>query len=75
MKQNPDDRRDNVDKLQNTIDNTIKNIHEAESMIDSTDNRNTQAELKSKNERREQALDSLIDEIKDEACHKKNSSK
>lgn len=75
MKQNPDDRRDNVDKIQNTIDNTIKNIHEAESMIDSTDNCNTQAELKAKNERREQALDSLINEIKDEACHKKNSSK
>ncbi|HHD2753808.1 TPA: small acid-soluble spore protein Tlp [Clostridium perfringens] len=75
MKQNPDDRRDNVDKIQNTIDNTIKNIHESESMINSTDNRNTQAELKAKNERREQALNSLIDEIKDEACHKKNASK
>lgn len=75
MKPNPDDRRDNVDKIQNTIDNTVKNIHEAESMIDSTDNCTTKDELKAKNERREQALDSLISEIKDEACHRKNSSK
>lgn len=75
MKPNPDDRRDNVDKIQKNIDNTVKNIHEAETMINSTDNSNTRAELKAKNERREQALDSMIDEIKEEACHNKNSSK
>ena len=34
MKPNPDDRRDNVEKLQVNISNTIENMHRAEEMIE-----------------------------------------
>lgn len=75
MKNKPDDRRDNVDRIQNNIDNTVENIHRAEEMIEITDNEKTKRELANKNERREEALDSMISEIKDEAADKKNGYK
>ena len=39
-KPKPDDRRDNVDKIQDNIDNTIKNYRLAEDMISLTDDEN-----------------------------------
>ncbi|MGG5461301.1 small acid-soluble spore protein Tlp [Clostridium sp. B9] len=75
MKPNPDDRRDNVRKIQNNIDNTMKSIYEAEDMIKATDNCNMKAELEAKNARRRDALNSMIDEIKEEAHDKENGYK
>ena len=66
-KPNPDDRRDNVEKIQFSIDNTIKNYREAEQMMSMTDNEKTIKELKEKNERRKNAVEGLRAEIKDEA--------
>jgi len=75
MKHNPDNRRDNVEKIQNNIDNTIQNIDAAEEMIAVTDNKNQKKDLKEKNERREEALDSMRREIKDEAIDRRHGYK
>lgn len=72
MKNKPDDRRDNVDKIQYNIDKTIENCHGADEMIAKTSDEKTKKELKEKNERRMESLDSMRSEIKDEARDKKN---
>ena len=72
MKKNPDNRADNVENIQKNIDSTIKNIHLANEMIDKTSNEKTKKELSGKNERREQALNGMRHEIKDEAEHQKH---
>ena len=63
---NPDDRSDNVEKIQKNIDRTILNIELAEDMISNTSDEKTRKDLQMKNERREKALDSLRDELVDE---------
>jgi small acid-soluble spore protein (thioredoxin-like protein) len=73
MKHNPDDRRDNVDKIQFNINHTIRNMELAEEMIAKTDNEQTRRELKEKNTRRRQALNGMRAEIRDEALAKKNN--
>lgn len=75
MKNKPDDRRDNIDRIQCNISDTIRNIHRAEEMIGKTDDENTKRELSEKNDRREQSLDALRREIKDEAIDKENGYK
>ena len=70
-KPNPDDRRDNVKKIQDHIDNTVQNIEFAEDMMRATDNEKTKHELKEKNKRREDALDGMREEIRDEAKDRK----
>ena len=67
MKQNPDDRRDNLRKIQKNINHTIDNMEAAEEMTGKTDDEKTTNELRAKNERRRQALGSLRQEAKDEA--------
>lgn len=67
MKHNPDDRRDNVEKIQNNITNTIQNIELTEEAINLTDNPGVKKSLKAKNARREEALNSMRNEIRDEA--------
>ena len=73
MKHNPDDRRDNVEKIQNNIDHTIQNIELTEEAINSTDNPSTKNSLKDKNNRREEALNAMRIEIQDEAQDSKHS--
>ena len=67
MKKKPDDRSDNVEKIQKHIDDTLQNIDAAEEMIALSDNPKTIRDLKAKNRRREAALDSMRAEIRDEA--------
>lgn len=74
-KPKPDDRRDNVDKIQFNIDKTIQNYNLAEDVIEKTDDENMKKELEEKNERRLDALSGMRDEIKDEATAKKNNYK
>ena len=66
MKVNPDNRKDNVEKIQKNIDMTIYNMELANEMIGKTDNPKIKEELNAKNIRREQALVGLREEIKDE---------
>ncbi len=75
MKNKPDDRSDNVDKIQYNIDKTIQNYEIAEEVIGETDNEKTKKDLSEKNERREEALNNMRKEIKDEAMYKKNEYK
>lgn len=72
MKPNPDNRADNVERIQHNIDMTIDNIHRANDMIEKTSDQKTKQDLKAKNERRMDALDGMWHEIKDEANAAKN---
>lgn len=75
MKNKPDDRRDNVDRIQHNISNTIENIELADEMIEKTDDEKMKRTLIEKNERREDALGAMRSEIRDEALDKKNGYK
>ncbi|MDF2948817.1 MAG: small acid-soluble spore protein Tlp [Sedimentibacter sp.] len=68
----PDDRRDNVDRIQNNIDHTIANFRETEDMIENSVDTKQKSELQAKNERRENAIKGMRKEIRDEALDKKN---
>ncbi|MDV4151005.1 small acid-soluble spore protein Tlp [Clostridium sp. AL.422] len=67
MKNKPDDRSDNVERIQENISNVIENINLANDMIEKTDDQKTVTDLEERNERREKALTALRKEIKDEA--------
>jgi small acid-soluble spore protein (thioredoxin-like protein) len=67
LKRNPDNRDDNVERIQGHIDNTVRNIRETDKVIRATSNDKTRDELSAKNERRADALDAFRGEIKDEA--------
>lgn len=75
MKSKPDDRRDNVDRIQYNIDKTILNCELADEMIAKTDDPKMKQTLQERNERREQALKGMRKEIKDEALDKQNDYK
>lgn len=72
MKIKPDDRTDNVDRIQYNIDKTILNCELADEMIVKTDDPNMKQILEEKNERREKALHAMRKEIRDEALDKEN---
>ena len=66
----PDDRSDNVEKLQEHIDETFENLDDAEDMLAAHKHEMhpDQAEaVESKNRRRREAIEGYRDEIKDEA--------
>ncbi|KAA0546823.1 small acid-soluble spore protein Tlp [Bacillus sp. BGMRC 2118] len=63
---NPDDRSDNVEKLQEMIHNTIDNMEAAEATLEFANGKD-RADVEAKNERRREALDALRNEVKDEA--------
>ena len=65
-KPNPDDRSDNVEKLQEMIVNTIENMEEAESTLEFS-SPEARAQVEAKNERRRESLDAMREEVKDEA--------
>lgn len=67
MKPKPDNRKDNVERIQSNINHTIQNIELASDMMDKVDNPKTRQELQKKNERREAALEGMREEIRDEA--------
>jgi small acid-soluble spore protein (thioredoxin-like protein) len=74
LKHNPDNRDDNVDKIQRSIDDTVRNIRETDKVIRATSNSKTREELSAKNDRRADALDAFRSEIKDEADYQKRKS-
>jgi small acid-soluble spore protein (thioredoxin-like protein) len=75
MKAKPDDRRDNVKNIQSHINHTIENIRKADDMIKETSDDKTRENLKAKNERREDALNGMRSEIRDEAAARENGYK
>jgi small acid-soluble spore protein (thioredoxin-like protein) len=66
-KPNPDDRSDNVEKLQSMIQHTIENMEEAEDSLALTDDPTQRAQIEAKNERRRESIDAFRSEVKDEA--------
>jgi len=72
MKRKPDDRRDNVQKIQKNIDMTKRNIEMAEEMIANTDNTKTKKDLNEKNERRGDAVHAFKRELRDESTDQKD---
>lgn len=75
MKPNPDDRRDNVEKIQCNINHTLQNIRLTNDMIEKVDNPNERKKLEEKNKRREESLNNMRSEIKEEANLNKNEFK
>jgi len=75
MKHTQDDRRDNVDRIQENINHTQENIRLAEEMIENTSDPKMKEDLKEKNHRRRDALNSMKTEIRDEAIDKKHGYK
>ena len=71
MKNKPDDRRDNVEKIQYNISNTIENYRLTEETIAKTEDNKMKNSLEEKNERRLDALEGMRSEIKDEAINEK----
>jgi small acid-soluble spore protein (thioredoxin-like protein) len=67
----PDDRSDNVEKLQSIIVHTIENMQEAEAALEHANDKDA-ADIEAKNERRREALDALRSEVKDEAQARQN---
>lgn len=70
-KPKPDDRSDNVEKLQEMVFNTIENMEEAEATIEFASDEEKR-NIEAKNERRRQSIESMRNEIKDE--HKARES-
>ncbi|MGY0433001.1 small acid-soluble spore protein Tlp [Bacillus rugosus] len=68
---NPDDRSDNVEKLQDMVQNTIENIEEAEASMEFASGEDKQR-IKEKNERREQSIEAFRNEIQDESAARQN---
>ncbi|WP_217585514.1 small acid-soluble spore protein Tlp [Lentibacillus saliphilus] len=61
----PDDRSDNVEKLQQMVQNTIENIEDSHDTMAHLSG-NEKQQLEAKNKRREQAIEGMRQEIKDE---------
>lgn len=70
-KPKPDDRSDNVKRIQANINYTIKNIELADELIEKTDDSKMAKTLEDKNDRRRDALEGFRAEIRDEALDQK----
>ncbi|MFP7466036.1 small acid-soluble spore protein Tlp [Bacillus safensis] len=68
---NPDDRSDNVEKLQDMIENTLDNIDESEAAMSLSTDAEKQM-IKQKNENRKMSIDAMRSEIKDEEAARKS---
>ncbi|HLS60038.1 MAG TPA: small acid-soluble spore protein Tlp [Virgibacillus sp.] len=67
-KPNPDDRSDNVEKLQAMVEDTAQNIEKSEETMTHLGDEEKET-IREKNRRREQAIDSMREEITDEYNH------
>ncbi|MED2944337.1 small acid-soluble spore protein Tlp [Bacillus swezeyi] len=62
----PDDRSDNVEKLQDMVQNTIENIEESEEQLSFASDAEEQ-QIREKNEHRNESIEAMRSEIHDEA--------
>ncbi|MFM1655081.1 small acid-soluble spore protein Tlp [Brevibacillus sp. B_LB10_24] len=66
----PDDRSDNVEKLQEMVQNTMENMREARDYLKAHGEEMSQADkadIEAKNQRREESVEGFREEIRDEA--------
>lgn len=73
-KPKPDDRSDNVEKLQEMVQNTIGNMRQAEETMHVTDDEESRVKIAAKNDRRFESIQAMRDEISDEATADKDAS-
>lgn len=66
-KPKPDDRSDNVEKLQSMIHDTIENMEAAEESMRFTDSEEQMQQIEAKNERRRESIKAFREEVRDEA--------
>ncbi|QHE52311.1 small acid-soluble spore protein Tlp [Pontibacillus sp. HMF3514] len=71
---NPDDRSDNVEKLQEMVQNTIQNLESAHDTMQFSEGEAKQ-QIIDKNKRREESINAMRNEIKDEARHQQDQKK
>lgn len=71
-KPNPDNRSDNVEKLQDMVQNTIENFEEAEDTMQFASNEEKE-QIQAKNKRRAESIESMRSEIQDESAARKNN--
>ncbi|WP_379156412.1 small acid-soluble spore protein Tlp [Paenibacillus sp. sgz5001063] len=68
----PDNRSDNVEHLQQSIQHTMQNLHEAEDYLNEFSSEISSKEreqIEAKNERRKESIKGFREEVKDEAAH------
>lgn len=70
-KPKPDDRSDNVEKLQDMVQNTIENIEESQEALQFA-SPSEREKIEAKNKRREESIHGMREEIKDEAANREN---
>lgn len=70
-KPKPDNRDDNVEKLQEMVQHTIENIEASHDAMSFANEQEKQL-IAEKNKRREASIEAMRSEIKDEYSHKKN---
>ncbi|MDQ0200024.1 small acid-soluble spore protein Tlp [Neobacillus ginsengisoli] len=73
-KPKPDDRSDNVEKLQSMLQETEENIRKAEESLQFTDSEQQRQQIEAKNERRRESINSFRSEIQDEANANQNQT-
>jgi small acid-soluble spore protein (thioredoxin-like protein) len=73
-KSNPDDRSDNVEKLQDMVQNTIENIEKAQETAEFASGEERER-IQAKNHRREESIEAFRAEISDEASARENGFK
>lgn len=70
----PDDRSNNPERIQRTIDNTKKNIELANEMMEKVGDEQTKRALAAKNQRRAQTIPELEKEKQEEQNYRKKNS-
>ncbi len=66
----PDNRADNVEKLQNNVQNTLERLHESEEYLQEHAEEippREASDIRAKNDRRRDSIEGNREEIKDEA--------
>lgn len=66
----PDNRSDNVERIQHAIANTMENTRQAEDFLKAHGNEmraEDKADMRAKNQRREEAIEGFREEVRDEA--------
>lgn len=70
-KPKPDDRSDNVEKLETMVQNTMENINKAEETMQFSSGED-RARIAAKNERRKESIEAMQSEIQDESQARQN---
>ena len=70
-----DERKDNIRKIKETIENTQYNMEFANEIIDTASDAKHKQTLEAQNERRADSIDALQDELKEQIIGKEKKNK